>query len=72
MSGWVKWVVYLYSVACWYVTLLIETGDDDRDFIPLGGVFHYAIWIVKNRKLFLAAAHEDRELPLWIKVGMSK
>ena len=49
-----------------------ETGEDDREFIPLGGVFHYAIWIVKNRKLFLAVAHEDRELPLWIKVGMSK
>ncbi len=50
----------------------IETGEDDHELIPLGGVFHYAVWNVEYGKLFLAVAHEDRELPLWLKVGVSR
>jgi hypothetical protein len=31
MSGGVKWMVYIYSVACWYITLLIESGASTVD-----------------------------------------
>jgi|GEM_PF-4238117 len=50
----------------------IETGDNDHSMIPLSGVFQYAIWDLGSRKLFLAVAHEDRETPLWLQLGVTK
>lgn len=50
----------------------IKTGDNDHSMIPLSGVFRYAIWDLGSRKLFLALAHEDRETPLWLKLGVTK
>jgi hypothetical protein len=46
-----------------------ETGTDDHEAIPLNGVFQYAIWRTGNQRLFVAAAHEDRELPYLIMLG---
>jgi hypothetical protein len=47
----------------------VETGADDQSRVPLNGVFRYAIWNVSARQLFLAAHHEDRELPYAIVLG---
>jgi hypothetical protein len=47
-------------------------GDEDEEIaelIPLCGIFRYAMWTVKRRRLFLAAAHEDRELPFLLMLG---
>jgi hypothetical protein len=46
-----------------------ETGADDQGRVTLNGVFRYAIWNVSARQLFLAAHHEDRELPYAIVLG---
>lgn len=37
--------------------------------IPLNGVFRFAVWEIEDRRLFLAAAHEDRELPFLLMIG---
>jgi hypothetical protein len=37
--------------------------DGDVTAIPLCGVYRNAMWRINGRKLFLAAAHEDRECP---------
>jgi hypothetical protein len=34
LSGKVKWIVYFYSVACWYTTLLIDGGVNSSDGSP--------------------------------------
>jgi len=44
--------------------------EDDLEMIPLCGVFHAASWNVDGTGLFLAAAHEDRETPLLLIVGV--
>jgi hypothetical protein len=45
-------------------------GADDDDIIPLNGVFRFAVWDVEGRALYLAASHEDRELPYLLMVGV--
>jgi hypothetical protein len=52
----------------------VRTGVDDHENIPLNGVFRFAIWQVQAKLLWLAAAHEDRELPyvLILGTGQSK
>jgi hypothetical protein len=47
-----------------------ERGTEDHDAIPLSGVFLHAIWNVKNSVLYAAAAHEDRELPVLLVLGV--
>ena len=47
-----------------------QVGTDERPpFIPLNGVFRFAVWDVGNRQLFLAAAHEDRGVPILLILG---
>lgn len=46
-----------------------RTGDDDDDVISLSGVFRFAIWQVDGKSLFVAAAHEDRDLPVILILG---
>lgn len=46
-----------------------RTGDEHHDIIPLSGIFRFAIWLVGDRQLFAAAAHEDRELPILLMLG---
>ncbi|MDR2880543.1 MAG: hypothetical protein LBV29_01390 [Azoarcus sp.] len=46
-----------------------RTGEEDDDLIPLNGVFRFAIWLVGDRQLFVAAAHEDRGVPILLMLG---
>lgn len=46
-----------------------RTGDTDDEIIPLNGVFRFAIWEVDESQLFLAAAHEDRGVPILLMMG---
>lgn len=46
-----------------------ETGDAEHRRIPVNGVFQYAIWKTKGKTLFLAAHHEDTELPYAVVLG---
>ena len=46
-----------------------RTGKDDDEDIPLNGVFRFAVWNVKGRKLWVAAAHEERDVPIMLMVG---
>jgi hypothetical protein len=45
------------------------TGDDDDEVIPINGVLRFAIWSVGGKLLYLATAHEDRELPILLMLG---
>ena len=44
-------------------------GKADDEFIPLGGVFRFAIWEVGDSQLFVAASHEDRGVPILLMIG---
>jgi hypothetical protein len=44
-------------------------GEDENEAVPLCGVLRSAIWSVGGRKLWLAAAHEDRECPFLLLLG---
>lgn len=46
-----------------------RTGQKDDKAIPLNGVFRYAIWKVGKRELYVAAAHEDTEVPIILMLG---
>lgn len=47
----------------------IRTGEEDDDAIPLNGVFRFAVWSVGDQQLFVAAAHEDRGVPIILMLG---
>ena len=49
-----------------------ELADAERDvpFVPLCGVFCAASWVANGKRLYLAAAHEDRECPYLLVVGV--
>jgi hypothetical protein len=47
----------------------LRLGDEDDDVIPLCGVFRWAVWEPGGKTLFLAAAHEDREVPYLLMLG---
>ena len=44
-------------------------GCEDHDDIPMNGVFHFAMWKIGDQMLFVAAAHEDREVPILLMIG---
>ena len=46
-----------------------RTGNDDDEDIPLNGVFRFAVWPVGDKQLFVAAAHEDRGVPVLLMLG---
>ena len=45
------------------------TGGEDHEVIPVNGVFRFAIWLVHDKQLFAAAAHEDRGVPILLMLG---
>jgi hypothetical protein len=47
------------------------TRDDDN-FVPLDGVFCAMEWHVGGQRLYLAAAHEDRETPFLLVLGVER
>lgn len=47
-----------------------RTGTDQVDQIPINGVVRYALWEIGAKTLYLAAAHEDRELAWVILLGV--
>jgi hypothetical protein len=49
----------------------VRTGSEEDPAIPLNGVFRCAFWAVEGKLLFLAAAHEDRECPFFLMLGVS-
>ncbi len=46
-----------------------QTGNELVSNMPLNGVFRYTIWKVGSKRLILAAAHEDRGLPILLFLG---
>lgn len=48
-----------------------EEGEDEHDAIPRNGILRHVIWDIRGRSLFLAVAHEDRELPCDILFGVT-
>ena len=44
-------------------------GKQDDSAIPLNGVFRFAVWEVEGTELYLAAAHEEREVPILLMMG---
>ena len=47
-----------------------SSEDEEDDFVQLSGVFSLTTWDVAGKQLFLAAAHEDRETPFFLVVGV--
>ena len=44
-------------------------GNEDNEVVELNGVFCFAIWVVGGRQLYVAAAHEDRGVPILLMLG---
>jgi hypothetical protein len=51
-------------------TTLDLDDDDDAHLVPLCGVFAAASWSIGKTRLYLAAAHEDRETPFILAMGV--
>ena len=49
-----------------------RVGKEDDESILLNGVFRFAIWDVADKQLFLAAAHEDRGVPILLMLGTAE
>jgi hypothetical protein len=47
----------------------LRFGEAAEDAVPLNGVFCAAVWSAGDRQLWLAAAHEDREMPFLLLMG---
>ena len=47
----------------------LHVGIGDHKLIPLNGVFDYAIWTIEDQLLYIAAAHEDRGVPILLMIG---
>lgn len=47
-----------------------RTGAKDCDLIPVNGVVRYAVWKLGARRLFVAAAREEREVPFLLLLGV--
>ncbi len=47
----------------------MRTGGEDDDAIPANGVFRFGLWSIEGRGVFVAATHEDRELPVLLIAG---
>jgi hypothetical protein len=50
--------------------LPVRTGKANDPAIPLSGIFRCAVWRFRDREFFLAAAHEDREAPFLLMMGV--
>jgi hypothetical protein len=48
---------------------VIAATEEEMAEVPLGGVFCAAFWQVGSKRLFVAAAHEDRETPYLLMMG---
>jgi hypothetical protein len=48
-----------------------EVGQDEHDAIPRNGILQHAVWEVKEKALFLAVSHEERELPCLLLLGVT-
>jgi hypothetical protein len=46
-----------------------RSGQEFDGSIPIGGLFQYAIWQIRDSELWVAAAHEDRECPFVLLMG---
>ena len=47
----------------------VRTGTEDDGSIPLNGVFRFAVWDIDGTGLYVAAAHEDRGVPILLMMG---
>ena len=47
----------------------VRTGAEDDTCIPLNGVFRFAVWDFDGAELYVAAAHEDRGVPILLMIG---
>jgi hypothetical protein len=47
----------------------VRTGTEDDGSIPLNGVFRFAVWDIDGTVLYVAAAHEDRGVPILLMMG---
>ena len=47
----------------------VRTGTQDDATIPLNGVFRFALWDIDGTELYVAAAHEDRGVPILLMMG---
>lgn len=47
----------------------LRIGNGDSEWIPLNGVFRFAVWQIAGKFLWCTAAHEDRELPFLLMLG---
>ncbi len=46
-------------------------GTEEDEAIPLNGVLHFAVWEIDGKLLYVAASHEDREVPILLMIGTS-
>jgi hypothetical protein len=49
-----------------------RVGTEEDEFVPLNGVFRFAVWEVSHTLLFAAAAHEDRGVPILLMLGTAE
>jgi len=48
----------------------VRRGTEDDETIPLNGVCRFAVWNIDGTELYVAAAHEDRGVPILLMIGI--
>ena len=57
------------EIAREFGTATIAILWDETEYVPLNGVYGASSWQIGKKRLFVAYAHEDRELPYLLVVG---
>ena len=64
-----EWKRATAEIAREFGAATIATSYDATKYVPLNGVGGASSWQIGKRRLFVAYAHEDRELPYLLIVG---
>jgi hypothetical protein len=64
-----EWKRATAEIAREFGAATIATLYDETEYVPLNGVWEASSWQIGKRRLFVAYAHEDRELPYLLVVG---
>jgi hypothetical protein len=65
-----EWKRATTEIACEFGAATIAVDYNDTRYVPLNGVGGVSSWLVGDKRLYVCYAHEDRELPYLLVVGV--
>jgi ABC-type uncharacterized transport system substrate-binding protein len=65
-----EWKRATTEIAREFGAATIVVDYEDTRYVPLNGVGGASSWLIGNKRLYVSYAHEDRELPYYLVVGV--